>query len=134
VHLYVRLSLAPAAAVLEGSGVRQSLRRSGILVRRSWWRISGILLLTLVIASFVSQVLQIPFLLFGAGPTGLSRLTDPNGSTTRVLVLSYIGAGVAQTLVAPFTAGVRALLYVDRRMRAEGLDVALTAAVQPPAP
>jgi hypothetical protein len=132
VHLYVRLSLAPAAAVLEGSGVRQSLRRSGVLVRRSWWRICGILLLTLVIASFVSQVLQIPFLLFGAGPTGFSRLTDPNGSTSRVLVLSYIGAGFAQTLVAPFTAGVRALLYVDRRMRAEGLDVALTAAVAPP--
>jgi hypothetical protein len=35
---------------------------------------------------------------------------------------------VASTLVEPFTAGVRALLYVDRRMRAEGLDVALAAA------
>ncbi|MCA1710321.1 MAG: hypothetical protein LC789_01250 [Actinobacteria bacterium] len=133
VHLYVRLSLAPAAAVLEGSGIRESLRRSGVLVRRSWWRVCGILLLTLVIASFVSQVLQIPFVLFGAGPTGLGRLTSPDGTTTRVVILSYIGAGIAQTLVAPFTAGVRALLYVDRRMRAEGLDVALTAAVAPPA-
>ena len=132
-YLYVRLSLAPAAAVLERAGVRTSLRRSGILVRRSWWRICGILLLTLVIASFVSQVVQIPFLVFGAGPTGLGRLTDPDGTTTRVLIFSYIGAGVAQTVVAPFTAGVRALLYIDRRMRAEGLDVALTAAAQPAA-
>ena len=125
------LSLAPAAAVLERAGVMTSLKRSGVLVRRSWWRICGILLLTLVIASFVSQVVQIPFLVFGAGPTGLGRLADPDGTTTRILVLSYIGAGVAQTIVAPFTAGVRALLYIDRRMRAEGLDVALTAAAQP---
>ena len=40
-----------------------------------------------------------------------------------------VGAGIAQTVVAPFTAGVRALLYIDRRMRAEGLDVSLMAAV-----
>jgi hypothetical protein len=127
-YLYVRLSLAPAVAVLERAGVRTSLRRSGILVRRSWWRICGILLLTMIIGSFVANVLQIPFLVGGAGPTGLGRLTDPEGTTTTVLVLSYIGAGVAQTVVAPFTAGVRALLYIDRRMRAEGLDVALNAA------
>jgi hypothetical protein len=128
VYLYVRLSLAPAAVILERAGVRASLRRSGVLVRRSWWRIFGILILTAIIAAFVSQVLQIPFLIFGAGSTGLGRLTDPDAGGTATLVLSYIGAGVAQTLVAPFTAGVRALLYVDRRMRAEGLDVALTAA------
>ena len=47
---------------------------------------------------------------------------------TRSLVMSAIGGGIAATLVAPFTAGVRALLYVDRRIRAEGLDVSLSAA------
>ena len=127
-YLYVRLSLAPAAVILEHACVRTALRRSGVLVRNSWWRICGILVLTVIIAGFVSQVLRIPFFVFGAGPTGLTRLTDPAAGGTWALVLSYIGAGVAQTVVAPFTAGVRALLYVDRRMRAEGLDVALAAA------
>ena len=47
---------------------------------------------------------------------------------TRSLVMTAVGGGLAATLVAPFTAGVRALLYVDRRMRAEGLDVSLSAA------
>src|SRR3954451_14400072 len=61
VYLYVRLSLAPAVIVLERSGVRTALRRSGVLVRRSWWRIFGILVLTVIIAGFVSQVLRIPF-------------------------------------------------------------------------
>ena len=132
VYLYVRLSLAPAVAVLERADVRTSLKRSGILARRSWWRICGILLLTLVITTFVSNVLQIPFVVLGAAPTGFGQLADPEGPTTTVLVMSYIGAGIAQTIVAPFTAGVRALLYIDRRMRAEGLDVALNAAVAQP--
>ena len=127
-YLYGRLALAPAVALLEHAGVRTSLRRSGVLVRGSWWRIVGILLLTVLIASFVGQIAQAPFLIFGALPTGLSSLTDPSGASLQILVLSAIGGGFAQTIVAPFSGGVRALLYVDRRMRAEGLDVALTAA------
>lgn len=133
VYLYGRLALAPAVALLEKAGVRTSLRRSGILVRRSWWRVIGILSLTLLIGSFVAQIVQVPFLIFGALPNGLSSLTNPTGGGTLLLVLGYIGAGIAQTVVAPFTAGVRALLYIDRRMRAEGLDVALTASLATPA-
>jgi hypothetical protein len=127
VYLYCRLALAPCAVVLERAGVRLGLRRSGILVRRSWWRVFGVLLLALVVASFVAQVVQVPFLLFGVAPIGLRGAGLTHG-TTRLLILSYIGGGIAQTVTAPFTAGVRALLYVDRRMRAEGLDVALSAA------
>jgi hypothetical protein len=132
VYLYCRLALAPSALVLEKAGVRTSLRRSGILVRRSWWRVFGVLALAVIVAFVVGQVVQIPFLVFGIAPLGFrgggAALLD---GTTRVLVLSYIGAGVSQTVIAPFSAGVRALLYVDRRMRAEGLDVALTAAAAP---
>ena len=128
VWLYVRLSLAPCALVLERTGIAASLRRSSVLVRRDWWRVFGVLLLTVVIGTFVSQVVQLPFSALGAG--SVSGLVDPDTDVlaTRSLVLSAIGAGLAATLVAPFTAGVRALLYVDRRMRAEGLDVSLSAA------
>lgn len=128
VWLYVRLALAPCALVLERVGVLTSLRRSAVLVRRDWWRVFGILLLTFVIGTFVSQVVQLPFALLGAGSPGAMFDPDADVLATRSLVLSAIGAGVASTLVAPFTAGVRALLYVDRRIRAEGLDVSLAAA------
>jgi hypothetical protein len=131
IYLYCRLALAPSALLLENAGVRTSLRRSGILVRRSWWRVFGVLLLALVVASIVGQLVQLPFLIFGIAPLGLRGGAALVEGTTRLLVLSYIGAGIAQTVIAPFTAGVRALLYVDRRMRAEGLDVALTAAAAP---
>jgi hypothetical protein len=127
VYLYCRLALAPCALILERAGIRTSMRRSGVLVAGSWWRVFGILLLALVVASIVGNVIQAPFLIFGVGRTLLSGESLENG-ISGLLVLTYIGAGVAQTVIAPFTAGVRALLYVDRRMRAEGLDVALTAA------
>ena len=127
VYLYCRLALAPCSLILERSGIRTSLRRSGILVAGAWWRVFGVLLLAWIVAMIVANIVQAPFLVFGLGKGLLSGGTIEDGISS-LLVLSYIGAGIAQTVVAPFSAGVRALLYVDRRMRAEGLDVALTAA------
>ena len=126
-YLYIRLSLAPCAVVLEQVGIGTALRRSWVLVKGAWWRVFGITLLTFIVTSFVGLVISLPFQLLGYG-----SLTDLAGGgdalATRALILSSIGSIVVATLVDPFTAGVRALLYVDRRMRAEGLDVALTAA------
>jgi len=45
-------------------------------------------------------------------------------------LLTQVGGGIATFLVSPFSSGVRALLYVDRRMRAEGLDLTLQAAAR----
>ena len=127
IYLYVRLLLAPAALVLEKVGVRASLRRAWLLVKGDWWRVFGISTLAFVVAQFVTLVIQVPFELFGSG--GVGGLTSPEGALeARSLIASSVGSVIAATLVSPFTAGVYALLYVDRRMRAEGLDVALTAA------
>jgi hypothetical protein len=121
VYVAVRLSLAPCALMLERTGVRESLRRSWALVKGDWWRVFGITLLAMLIASFVSLLIALPFQLLGGGFG-----EDPLAA--RTLIFSSIGGIVASTLVQPFSAGVRALLYVDRRMRAEGLDVSLAAA------
>ena len=132
VYLYIRLSLAPCALVLEKVGIRDSLRRSWLLVKGDWWRVFAITLLTFVVALFVSLVIQVPFELIGYG--SLSDVTGGGGDilSTRTLIASSLGSIVTATLVDPFQAGVRALLYVDRRMRAEGMDVALTAAAATP--
>jgi hypothetical protein len=125
VHLYVRWALAASAVVLERASLAQSLRRSATLVKGDWWRVFGILLLVLVITSFISQVLQTPFAarsLF-AGADG-----EPAEFGALDVVLTSIGSALSLAVVAPFGAAVSALLYVDRRMRAEGLDVALGAA------
>jgi hypothetical protein len=121
VYLYVRLSLAPASLVLERAGVRESLRRSGVLVEGSWWRLFGIMILTwlitAVLSGIVGAVLAIPVLI-AVGSEG-----------TGFLIAQQVAAGLASVVLSPFASGVRALLYVDRRMRAEGLDLALQAAV-----
>jgi hypothetical protein len=41
------------------------------------------------------------------------------------LVLLTVGSAIGQILTAPFTAGVVVLLYADRRIRAEALDLVL---------
>lgn len=126
-YLYVRLSLAPAVLVLEKAGVSTSLRRSGELVRRSWWRLFGLLLLTYVLGQVVASVLVVPVTIVST----FTLLDQPTTTDMAVfVVLSQVVTGLASCLVSPFTAGVRALLYVDRRMRAEALDLTLQAAAR----
>ena len=54
----------------------------------------------------------------------------PRLRTLVLFLLVTVGSGLATFLVSPFTSGARALLYVDRRMRAEGLDLTLQAAAR----
>lgn len=121
IYLYIRLSLSSAAMVLEKTGVTDALRRSGVLVKGSWWRILGILVLTGIITGIIGAIIVVPVL-------AVSAVLTSEGSPV-FLVLQQLAGGLAAVVLSPFSAGVRALLYVDRRMRAEGLDVALQAAV-----
>lgn len=132
-YTYVRLALAPCALVLERTGIRASLRRSGVLVKGDWWRVFGILALTAMIGAFISLVVSAPFSVLGAGSVGGLVDPDTNVLSLRSLIATALGGAIASTIVSPFTTGVGALLYVDRRIRAEGLDVSLAAAAAQPA-
>ena len=44
------------------------------------------------------------------------------------LAVTNLGSVLASTVTAPFTAALTALLYIDLRIRREGLDVALARA------
>lgn len=126
-YFYTRLALAPAALVLEKAGIKTALGRSGTLVRGAWWRTFWILVLTSILAAVLSAILAVPF--------GIIGVVLSSADSTGFLVAQQVAGGLANVVVAPFVAGVHALLYVDRRMRAEGLDVALAAAAAgvPPA-
>lgn len=123
-YAWTTLSLAPAAVVLERQGARAALSRSRRLVHGAWWRVFGISALAWVISWVVSAVLSLPFLVLGGG---LSDILGGHGNKLSfyALLMSATGGFVAGTLTRPFQGGVSALLYVDRRMRAEGLDMAL---------
>jgi hypothetical protein len=95
-------------------------------VRHSWWRIFGILLLAAIIAGIVNGIISLPFGLVGGGLTSIGGRTSSVHFTQ--LVISGVGGLLASTVSRPFSAGVAALLYIDRRMRAEALDLALARA------
>ncbi|SDG11995.1 hypothetical protein SAMN05216553_105426 [Lentzea fradiae] len=124
VYLYVLFALVTPALVLERCGVGTAFGRSRTLVNGAWWRTFGVLLLTIVISMVISWIVSLPFGILGAAATGFSA--DPAAALSiGSLLLSTVGAIIASTITLPFSAAVTVLLYVDRRMRAEGMDIEL---------
>ncbi|GAA4956113.1 hypothetical protein GCM10023224_47340 [Streptomonospora halophila] len=128
VWVYVRTSLAMPVAVLERAGPASALARSWRLTRRSWWRVFGILLLAQVLVSFVVNLLSTPFTVVAAVLSFV--VPDAAWAPVATTALAYLGTVLAGTLGTPFVIGVTTLLYVDLRMRREGLDLRLQAAAQ----
>jgi hypothetical protein len=126
-YLYTAFALAPPAIVLERQGVVASLRRSRSLVRGAWWRTFGILLLVNLIAQVLAGILGVPFTvltLLVAWATG----DGLNVYAILPLLVTALGTIVASAVTWPFTAVSTALIYVDRRMRREALDLELARA------
>jgi len=126
-YLYTAFALAPPAIVLERQGVVASLRRSRSLVRGAWWRTFGILLLVNLIAQVLAGILGVPFTvltLLVAWVTG----DGLNVYAILPLLVTALGTIVASAVTWPFTAVSTALIYVDRRMRREALDLELARA------
>ncbi|WP_234334833.1 hypothetical protein [Streptomyces sp. NRRL S-118] len=140
VWLWVRFSLAPAAAVFEGQGTLAAMTRSAHLVRGSWWRIFGISLAGWLLAAIASYLIQLPFSLLSMAP-GPAVAEDGQDGTTMIavivtaLVFGLLTQVVGQILTAAYPQLVTGLLYVDQRIRKENLAPALAeAAAVPSAP
>lgn len=131
VWLGIKFTLASPALMLEKSTLFKAFTRSSKLVKDTWWRIFGITLLTVVIAFFISGMIVAPFQimsLFAFGG-GLDAMEDGSGMNSwGALIAPAIGLIIAQTIVMPFQSGVTVLLYVDQRIRREGLDLELARA------
>jgi membrane-anchored glycerophosphoryl diester phosphodiesterase (GDPDase) len=135
--LWVRLSFAAPTLLLEGLGIGASLARSWRLTVGSWWRIFGILLLTTLVATVAGGLLSAPFAIVGGIAGSALDGGSPGGGTAFVVsqLIGNVGTVLSSTVTAPFTASVTALLYIDLRIRREGLDVALArASTEPAAP
>lgn len=128
VWVWVSLSLAAPALMLEGQGALTAMGRSWKLVKGSWWRIFGIQLLILVLVAAVGFIVQLPTTVV------TELLTDGNTNTlgletswTGLLVIAA-GSIISSVVTLPLSAGVTALLYMDQRIRREALDLELARA------
>ncbi|MGN6522256.1 MAG: hypothetical protein ACTHMZ_03445 [Actinomycetes bacterium] len=108
-------------AVLEGFGPVASLRRSVRLVRGAWWRTFGAVLLAAFLAGLVASLVAAPF-----GTVAAAR------EAGRSLFAPALGQVLADTVTGPFVAAFVVLLYLDRRMRREGLAAQLQQALREP--
>ena len=124
IYMGVVWAVAAPALILERGTVGTALSRSNLLVRNRWWRTFGILVLTRIIVTIISAIVSFPFVLAGGGSLFM-RTTVTQGSFVVAQLLVTIGAIIGGALTTPFTAAVHGLLYVDLRMRKEGLDLEL---------
>jgi MFS family permease len=118
----VRTLLIAPALVLEGKGFWATVARAWALTRGVFWRTLGIYLLTYLIVSFLGSIVGAPI------SYGFSLASAVMSEPVLLAVGTALATLVQMLLQTIFLGAVIALLYIDTRMRREGLDVQLAAA------
>lgn len=131
----VRFSLGIPALILERQGILGAMRRSWRLVGGAWWRTFWILALVAILQAAIGLAIGVPASLLASAFSS----TDPFAAGPADLDWTYFaitGTGdmLATAITLPLAAGVTALLYMDRRIRREALDVELANAAARPGP
>ncbi|MEV4057829.1 hypothetical protein AB0J55_42045 [Amycolatopsis sp. NPDC049688] len=131
---WVFWALAAPALVLERGTFREAFSRSVKLVSGAFWRVFGILLLAQIIQSFFESIIQLPFTLGSGVFTQILNPAKVVVPSTGDLLLASAGQIIAGTIAIPFVTLVTVIVYLDQRMRREGMDIELAraAGVQPP--
>lgn len=131
VFLGIRWGFAATALVLERLSIGAALRRSWALTDGQFWRIFGIRVLTGMLVSLMSSVLVMPVMLV-AMVLGFATATSDSDFTTflvATVTASAVAGAIAGAIETPVSSAVDTLLYLDQRMRREGLDLRLAAVV-----
>jgi hypothetical protein len=127
---YVWFSLFAQAIAIEDRRYFRAMGRSRQLVRGSWWRVFGILLVISIVTGIAQQLVQsiVTALLgvvgVGSGPDLFNTGGGAQGFSHLTTVPVVLGSTIATLLVAPIAALAPALLYFDLRLRKEGTDIA----------
>jgi len=119
VWLYGAWGVATPALLVEELGPVKALGRSRRLVRRRWWPVAAVLLVSNILAVVVGSALQALF----AAVDGFSS----HPALLPAVLALVLGATVTSILVQPFTAAVTTVLYYDLRVRHEGYDMQVLA-------
>ncbi|WP_167047144.1 glycerophosphoryl diester phosphodiesterase membrane domain-containing protein [Salinibacterium sp. ZJ454] len=132
--LSTKLAMVPSALMIERLSLRDAMARSWSLTNGYFWRTLGILLLVNVILSVAGQIVSAPLsIVFSLAIPLLTIGGDPTTAiiaavVTYVLLIAVTLVITAITLVV--SAATTGLLYLDLRIRKEGLDLELTRFVE----
>jgi hypothetical protein len=114
-------SVVVPVTVLEGGGLRTSMRRSKNLTQGNRGRIFLVYLLIALLTWVVSILFQFPFFV----TTGLRVFHHPAAITNLARVLQAAGAFFSASLLGPLLTIAFTLIYYDQRVRKEGFDLQL---------
>jgi hypothetical protein len=132
VWLSTKLSMIPSVLVIERLPLRRAIARSWTLTRGYFWRTFGIEILVAVMLAVAASIVEFPVTLIISittqlgNPTGIATagsVVNPLTNFTEIIT-EIVGALVA-TITAIVSTATTALIYIDLRMRKEGLDLQL---------
>lgn len=129
VFVWVKTAFATSAVVLEEAGPLTAIKRSWVLTRGQFWRLFGIRLLAAIALTIISTIITYPVTWVFESVLG-STSAGAGDQIVWGVFAAALGTVLAGILTTPFSAGVDGLLYIDQRMRKEGLDVTLMRAAQ----
>jgi hypothetical protein len=113
-----RVALGVPALVIDRDGPLRALGRSIRLTAGQTWSIALVLFTASLLSFALSLVVTIPILV-------LASVLLPDAATGIGAVVGYVAIGLA---AYTFFSALLVILFVDGRVRAEGLDLQLTAA------
>jgi hypothetical protein len=133
--LMIKLLLVPAAIIVEHATIPQALSRSWTLTRGRFWPALGIILVISIIFATVAQVVSIPMSFLSLG---LTTIIAPTGDPEPTAIVGFLAATLLtqvltlllQSVAVVVQSTATALIYIDCRMRREGLDLDLLAYVE----
>lgn len=128
--LSVKLLLVPAAIMVERASIAGAIARSWRLTRTRFWVVLGIVVLVQLVFGLISQVVSVPFsFLAGALSAVIAPTGDPDAvaliGVVLTLGLTQIVTLLIQSVAIIVQSTATGLLYIDCRMRHEGLDLDL---------
>ena len=127
--------VGPAMAI-ERLGPIAAIKRSFRLARRCFWRAWGVRALGWVLTYVLTLLVNLPFASIAAyvGKISYGQTTGDIVHPTVFVTLIALGQLISVALVAPIAAAIDGLIYVDLRVRVEGLDIVLAAPKRPVRP
>jgi hypothetical protein len=111
--LFGLINLVVPIAVMERQGPLVTIGRAWWVLRRRFWRVVGITALIGLLVILVTLAVSLPFSLGAAVAGGFGW------------ILESVGQVVGQIASVPLTSFAALLLYLDARVRFEGLDLQL---------
>lgn len=133
--LTAKLLLVPAVIIIENATIRQAIPRSWRLVRTRFWVTLGTYLIISLVFGTIAQAISVPFSLLTSGLTTIISPTgDPDISTLIGILIASVLVQIVTLLIQSISLVVlstaTALIYIDCRMRHEGLDLDLLSYVE----